>query len=69
MENEENLPDVSIESLDLTELKEGLVELEGGWFSVTSFGKNSDNVQCVREAFDTLQSLLSSKGQLGVKQF
>ena len=63
MENVENLSDVSIESLDLTGLEEGFVDLEGGWFSVTSFGKHSDNVHCVREAFDTLQSLLSGKSR------
>ena len=63
MENVENLSDVSIESLDLTGLEEGFVDLDGGWFSVTSFGKHSDNVHCVREAFDTLQSLLSGKSR------
>ena len=63
MENVENLPDVSLESLDLRELQEGLKELEDGWFRVTSFGNHANNVECVKEAFESLLSFLSSKGR------
>jgi len=61
MINLENLPDVSLESLDLRESKEGLEELEDGWFQVTSFGRHEDNVECVKEAFDSLLNFLSSQ--------
>ena len=58
----ENLPDVALESLDLSEAREGYEELEDGWFNVTSFGKHEDNRECVREAFQTLLSVLAGEG-------
>ena len=55
----ENLPDVALESLDLSEAKEGYEALEDGWFNVTSFGNHEDNRECVKEAFETLLSVLA----------
>ena len=60
-ENLENLPEVSMESLDLRESKEGMVELEDDWFHVTSFGHHEDNVECVKEAFESLLRVLATK--------
>ena len=58
----ENLPDLPLETLDLSEAKEGYEALEDGWFNVTSFGKHEDNRECVKEAFETLLSVLAREG-------
>merc|ERR1719445_70263 len=62
LENVENLPDVPLESLDLSETREGYEALEDGWFNVTSFGKHEDNRECVKEAFESLLSFLAREG-------
>ena len=61
----ENLPDLPLETLDLSEAKEGYESLDEGWFNVTSFGKQEDNRECVKEAFESLLSVLAREGYPG----
>ena len=53
--------DVSeIKNLDFTKETDNFKFKQNGWFQVTSFGHSEDNAECVREAFSSLESLLTS---------
>ena len=61
MANTESLEDPLIEELDLRSRTEGFTEEKDGWFETCSFGKSRNDEDCVREAFESLLSFLSSR--------
>ena len=54
----EEEPDIT--TLDFHQTKEELKLREDGFFEVTTLGTSADDAECVREAFSSLETLLSS---------